>query len=419
METQRPPLEPTAARLGVWLVGARGAISTTLAVGLAALCRGLVPPIGLVTETPAFDGADLVPLGGLVLAGCDVREGAARDSAAELVKERIVPPEIAAAVMDELDRFDGRIAPGFADGSRPLPSEVAPTGSPFSGEVARLTALAPRAQASAITARLEAFRAQLGGAPVVVVNVASTEAWREARPQWRDLAAFEAALDRGERPPASSLYAYAAFAAGCSHVNFTPSLGTSLPALREMARARGLAHAGSDGKTGETLLKTTLAPMFAARALKVLAWQGYNMLGNRDGAVLADPDHKRVKVESKDEALRQLLGDPSLHSHVAIDFVPSLGDWKTAMDYVHFEGFLGCKMSLSFTWHGSDSALAAPLVLDLVRLTERSVRAGQIGELAHLASFFKAPLSGGSHDFQAQHGALLEWARNLATHNPR
>jgi len=163
-----------------------------------------------------------------------------------------------------------------------------------------------------------------------------------------------------------------------------------------------------------------LAPMFRARALRVLSWQGYNMLGNQDGAVLADPLHKETKVRGKDEALRAILGDERAHTHVGIDYVPSLRDWKTAWDFIHFEGFLGARMSLQFTWTGSDSALAAPLVIDLLRLVELAARRGESGALEHLACFFKAPLSAGVHDFSEQHRRLVEYAtagpRRSTTH---
>jgi len=149
--------------------------------------------------------------------------------------------------------------------------------------------------------------------------------------------------------------------------------------------------------------------MFVARNLRVLAWQGYNMLGNRDGAVLSDPLHREAKLRSKGDVLRAILGDAHVHAKVGIDYVPSLADWKTAWDFVHFEGFLGARMSLQFTWQGSDSALAAPLVIDLVRLTELAHRRGEAGEMAHTASFFKAPIAGGKHDFAAQFAALLAY----------
>jgi myo-inositol-1-phosphate synthase len=136
------------------------------------------------------------------------------------------------------------------------------------------------------------------------------------------------------------------------------------------------------------------------------------MLGNRDGEVLSDGAHRLSKVRNKNEALRSLLGDESVHTHVSIDYVPSLQDWKTAWDFVHFEGFLGTRMSLQFTWTGSDSALAAPLVLDLIRLADFAHARGERGEMPQTACFFKAPLSGGTHDFLRQHQALLEYVRN-------
>jgi len=125
------------------------------------------------------------------------------------------------------------------------------------------------------------------------------------------------------------------------------------------------------------------------------------------------PAHKAAKLKSKDEALRSILesGSPDLVTQVGIDYVPSLGDWKTAMDYVHFEGFLGTKMSLQFTWAGCDSALAAPLVIDLARLTDLAQRRGEGGVLDHLACYFKAPLGPDvDHDFHRQVDALYRYA---------
>jgi myo-inositol-1-phosphate synthase len=169
---------------------------------------------------------------------------------------------------------------------------------------------------------------------------------------------------------------------------------------------------GKDGKTGETLVKTTLAPMFRDRNLRVLSWYGYNLLGNRDGLVLENPDHGAGKLRSKDRALRSLLGRTELRSKVQIDYVPSLDDWKTAWDFVHFQGFLGAKMSLQFTWQGCDSALAAPLVLDLARFADRALREGEGGPMTWLASFFKDPLEAGEHGFGAQFEALRRYARS-------
>jgi myo-inositol-1-phosphate synthase len=314
----------------------------------------------------------------------------------------ILPAELVAACSGPAAAYDARLVPGVLDGPDLGGTDLHP-------ESARLSAIAPRDQVRAVRGQLARFREQERLERVVVVNLASTEAWRETPAAAASTSTLQAALERGDSLPASVVYALAAFEERCPYLNFTPNVGASWPALRALAEARGVPHCGNDGKTGETLVKTALAPMFAHRALRVLAWQGYNMLGNRDGEVLSEPLHKRAKVRNKDEALRSLLSDsPDLHSHVGIDYVPSLHDWKTAWDFIHFQGFLGVKMSLQFTWAGCDSALATPLVLDLARLLERAARRGEVGVLDYTAAYFKSPLGGGTHDFHRQFAALLE-----------
>jgi myo-inositol-1-phosphate synthase len=315
----------------------------------------------------------------------------------------VLSAELVTGCAQAASSYEERIRPGVLDSADVGVANLDP-------ESSRLGALAPREQVERLQRDVATFARERDLERVVVVNVASTEAHREARPEWRSLAELERALDDKHAQPASMLYAYAAIAAGHPYVNFTPSVGSSSPALRELAKLRGVPHCGNDGKTGETLMKTVLAPLFVARRLRVLSWQGYNMLGNRDGENLSDPLHREAKLRSKDDALRQLLGDPNVHTKVGIDFVPSLRDWKTAWDYVHFEGFLGAKMSLQFTWHGSDSALAAPLVIDLVRLADFAAERGESGEMPQTASFFKSPLCGGTHDFHAQFERLIAYA---------
>ena len=394
---------PTGRRVGLWLIGGRGAISTCLVYGLRGLVDGLIEPTGLATSTAPFEGLDLTEFAGLVVGGCEVRRGSLDRAARELVRQRILDPSLVAATSAEAAAYDARLVPGLLDGPDVGMADLDP-------ESARLGGAPPREQIAQIVSQLEAFRSDQRLDRVVVVNLASTEAWRDTTPAWADLASLDRALDAGQAQPASMIYAIAAFTAGCPYVNFTPSTGASTPALRELALKHGLPHCGNDGKTGETLVKTALAPMFAHRALKVLAWQGYNMLGNRDGEVLSDPLHKRSKVENKDEVLRELIGHPDLHTHVGIDYVPSLSDWKTAWDLVHFEGFLGTRMTMQFTWAGCDSALAAPLVLDLVRLADLAAERGESGVMEHTAGYFKSPLGGGSHDFHEQYRRLLAYA---------
>jgi myo-inositol-1-phosphate synthase len=149
--------------------------------------------------------------------------------------------------------------------------------------------------------------------------------------------------------------------------------------------------------------------MFARRNLHVHSWVGHNILGNRDGLVLNDPDNKASKVKSKDALLAELLGYKP-QSIVSIEYVESLDDWKTAWDHIHYEGFLGTKMVFQFTWQGCDSILAAPLVIDLVRLTALAQRRSEVGILPHLASFFKNPLGSNEHDFGKQFALLEEYA---------
>ncbi len=193
------------------------------------------------------------------------------------------------------------------------------------------------------------------------------------------------------------------------YLNFTPSLGASAPAIQELAVKRGTCHAGQDGKTGETLLKSVLAPMFVARNLEIMSWVGHNILGNMDGQALADPVNKQAKIKGKDQLLREIVGyEPQ--SLVSIEYIRSLGDWKTAWDHIHFRGFMGTPMVLQFTWQGCDSLLAAPLVLDLVRFIELSARQGATGVLVHLGSFFKRPIGLADHDFSRQFSLLREWA---------
>lgn len=398
--------ENAPERVGLWLIGGRGAIATCVAYGVAGLRRGLVSGVGLPSEAPPLDELGLVEHADIVLGGHDICTRDLSTSAGELVAAGILPADLVAAVSDDAARYEAELRPGILDAPETGFADLDP-------RAAALGSLPPRQQLEAIVGDLDAFQEREGLARIVVVNVASVEGAAQHQDAWNSLEAFEAALDAEVVQPASVLYAYAAIASGRPFVNFTPSLGAGLPALLELSESRGVPVAGNDGKTGETLVKTVLAPMFRARALKVLAWQGYNMLGNRDGEVLRDPDHKSAKLRTKDDALRSILGDgsPDLHTKVGIDYVPSLGDWKTAWDFIHFEGFLGTRMSMQFTWAGCDSALAAPLVIDLARLADHAARRGQGGVLEHLACYFKAPLAVDEHDFHRQHELLVRYVR--------
>lgn len=376
-------------RTGIWLVGARGSVATTTVVGAAALRAGLVPATGCVSTLEAFDGVPLPGFDDLVFGGHDVVATSLGKRAEQLADAGVVPRGLPGVLTAELNAADAEIRP-------------APPGTQ-SGDQA--------AAAEALVADLTGFRERLGLGRVVVVNVSSVQPPAAPHPAHASTAALREALARGERPlPVSSLYAYAALRAGCAFVDFTPSTGARLPALDELARERGLPYAGSDGKTGETLVKSVLAPMFARRALRVRSWSGTNLLGGGDGATLADPERVVSKNASKGLVLEAELGhevDGGVHIH----HVPDLGEWKTAWDHVTFEGFLGARMTLQFTWQGCDSSLAAPLVLDLARFTDLAHRGGVAGPVPELGFFFKDPVGSTEHDLAAQYATLVEWAR--------
>ena len=390
--------------LGLWLIGAKGAIASCVTYGLAGLAGGWVRTTGLVTELEPFAGLDLAGFDAMVLGGWDVTTRPLSDTVGGLVREGVLGGDLVAAAAVQAAAFEARVRPGVLDGPEVGAFSLDP-------EAARRGSLAPREQVAELRADLAAFRDDHALDRVVVVDLSSVEAYRAGLaddPDLADLDALEAALDAGRALPASILYAYAAIGDGHPFVEYTPNSGATTPALRQLAERAGVPHCGNDAKTGETLFKTALAPMFAARNLRVLSWQGYNMLGNGDGEVLANPANREGKLRNKDEVLEEILGEH--HSHVAIDYVPSLGDWKTAWDFVHFEGFLGTRMSMQITWAGCDSALAAPLVLDLARLCDLAARRGEAGEMAHTACFFKSPIAGGTHDLHAQFRELVAYA---------
>ena len=391
-------------RIGLWLIGAKGGISTTLMTGLAALRRDAMEPVGLVTETAPFTGLSLVGFGEIVVGGHDIRSGNLFDEARRMwVESRAITPEMLDGAAGYFSEVESRLRPGTIVATGDRIRSLADMASVAVVET-------PRDAIARIRADIEAFQKAEGLAHVIVVNVASTEP-PPSRPIPKDFAEIEPLLDDAAQCPlpASSLYFLAAAEAGCSYVNFTPSAGSTPEALQEVARERRIAHAGCDGKTGETLLKSVLAPMFAARNLEVMSWVGHNIFGNMDGMVLDDPRNKAAKVRSKDHLLASILGYPP-QTHVSIEYIKSLGDWKTAWDHIHFRGFLDTPMTMQFTWQGCDSILAAPLVLDLVRLIERAHRAGEYGAMDWLACFFKSPLGVTEQDFAKQVAMLHAWA---------
>jgi myo-inositol-1-phosphate synthase len=392
-------------QIGLWFIGACGGVASTTALGLSALARGLTPTTGLVTALPQLARLELDEPANFVVGGHDVRQATLLSAVRELhARSNVFDERTIAACADDLETWSGNIRPGVV--YRPNAAINALTDRPDVRP-----ASSPRAAIEQIQLDLRNFAKEHRLEQVVVVNAASTEPPFKLAEEHQSLERLVAALDRSSHPalPTSSIYAYAAMDAGMPYVNMTPSLGASIPALEELARKRAVPHAGQDLKTGETLIKSVLAPLFARRNLRVLSWVGHNILGNRDGQVLNDPDNKASKVRSKDALLAELLGYKP-QSLVSIEYVESLDDWKTAWDHIHYEGFLGTKMVLQFTWQGCDSLLAAPLVIDLVRLTALAHRRGEAGVLPHLACFFKNPLGANEHDFGKQFALLEQYA---------
>jgi myo-inositol-1-phosphate synthase len=392
-------------KVGVWIIGAKGGVATTVTVGLIALRKGLTDNHGLVSQLPEFAGLDFLQWNDVTLGGHEIRETTLHAEAQQLARNNhALDGDLVAKLKPDLDKLDKNTRPGTL-------WNVGPTIEKLADGAVKKFRESPRATIDRLQGDLRDFRSRNELDQVVVVNLASTEPapdQDELPPRWKELAKL---LDKPKKCPltASSLYAIAALELGCPYINFTPSVGAAPAAICELALERETCHMGHDGKTGETLMKSVLAPMFAARNLQVLSWVGHNIFGNLDGKVLDDPANKRTKVRSKDRLLHQILGY-SPQTLVSIEYIESLGDWKTAWDHVHFRGFLNTPMVLQFTWQGCDSLLAAPLVIDLVRFTELAHRRGERGLLTFLASFFKSPLGVQENDFTRQFQMLQAWA---------
>jgi len=400
-------------RTGVWIIGARGGVATTLICGALSLARGRGATTGLITATELFEGIPLVGIDELVFGGHDIRTPPLVECAREISRNNgTLRSEFIDAIEADLARVDQDLRRGIIFRSGEAIEGLA-------GSDPSTRESDPRVALDRIVGDIESFRRDQRVERLIVVNLASTEPPVPPHAAHSSRAALAAALAAGDGSAfvASSLYALAAARVGAAFLNFTPSAGALLPAIAEEMTAAGHPFMGSDGKTGETLVKAALAPLFRYRNLRVLSWQGYNMLGDRDGQILAHDENRRAKIHSKDTLLREYLGYP-LHTKVTIDYVPSLDDLKTAWDFIHFEGFLGVRMSLQFTWQGCDSILAAPLVLDLVRLLDLALRRGESGAQSHLSLFFKSPHGMAEHDLHRQFHMLAGYLDRARSPRP-
>jgi len=394
-------------RVGIWFVGAWGGVASTAVLGLAALGRNLTDTTSLVTASPLFDGIDLDGADRFVVGGHDIRKSSYFQAVRDLhERSNVFNAALMESCRPDLEAWDKNIRGGTILGAGETISQMADW-----PEVQRVET--PRQAIDRIQGDLRDFKAKHKLDQVVVVNVSSTEPPSTIDKRHASMANFLPTLEsRQTQLPASTLYAWAAVDLGWPFVNFTPSLGASFPAALELARERKAVLCGQDGKTGETMMKSVLAPMFAYRNLRILSWVGHNIFGNRDGLVLDNPINKESKIRTKDQLIQQIVGYKP-ETHVSIEYIPSMDDWKTAWDHIHFQGFLGTKMILQFIWQGCDSLLAAPLVIDLARMALLSQRRGESGVLTHLACFFKSPMGVADHDFFKQYALLEEYVRTI------
>ncbi len=389
----------------VWLVGMYGVVATTTAVGIAALKRNLIDSTGLVSALPQFEGIDkYADIKNVEIGGHEIRDLDRNMYDATLEHwevNRHFPRDILDAVKDELARYKAKRGTGINCG----------TGI---NEFKNLNPLERdgytlREIVDILIDDLKKFRDD----ETVMINVASTEPVAPYNSEYHDtIDGFERMLDedKKEYATASMLYAYAAIKLGIPYGNFTPSVGSSVPALKKLAEENRVPHAGNDGKTGETYMKTTLAPAFLYRNLRILGWMSYNILGDYDGMVLNHRDNKESKIISKDSTLAKVLGYEPF-SITDIQFFPSLYDNKTAFDFIHYRGFLGTKMKFYFIWDGIDAILAAPLVIDIARFLLFAKKKGMYGVIKEMAFFFKSPMDTDVMNTHEQFFNLVKWFR--------
>ncbi len=389
----------------IWIIGSYGIVSTTAMAGGKALEKGIIDKTGLVSELPWFEGIEKFAPLKFEFGGHDIRPlKNAYDAALEHWElNRHYDRSILDGVREDLEKIVASKGTALNCGSG-----IEELGKIETLESENLTL-------SEIVDRIKKDMKSFADGETVVINVASTEPLPKKSECHETLDRFEKMIENDEKEfaTASMLYAYAALKLGLPYGNFTPSAGSSIPALKELAIENKVPHAGNDGKTGETLVKTTLAPMFLYRNMKIVGWMSYNILGDLDGKVLSHRDNKESKVVSKDKVLEKVLGY-SPYSITEIQFFPSLVDNKTAFDFIHFQGFLGKLMKFYFIWDGIDAIVAAPLVLDIARFLLFAKKKGIYGVVKELGFFFKSPMESDIVNTHQQFEVLKEWYRELA-----
>jgi myo-inositol-1-phosphate synthase len=389
---------PAQGKLGVLLVGL-GAVSTTFIAGVLAIRNGLASPIGSLTQmgtirlgkrtegrSPAI--RDFVPLAAmddLVFGGWDIFE----DNCYEAAKT--------AGVLDAT----------MLEQVRPELEQIRPWTAVFDRQyVKRLDGpnvkkgATKRELADQLREDIQRFKAEHQLDRVVMIWCGSTEIYLTESPAHATIEAFEEGLASNDPSiPSSMIYAYAAIKEGIPYANAAPNLSADVPALVALAAETGTPLAGKDLKTGQTLIKTIVAPGLKARLIGISGWYSTNILGNRDGEVLDDPESFKTKEESKKSVLDYIL-QPTLYPElyeklchvVRINYYPPRGDNKEGWDNIDLVGWLGYPMQLKINFLCRDSILAAPIVLDVALFLDLAKRAGLSGIQEWLSFYFKSPM---------------------------
>jgi myo-inositol-1-phosphate synthase len=424
-------IAPAEGKLGVLLPG-MGAVSTTFIAGVEAVKRGLGAPIGSLTQlatvrlgkrtegrTPLIK--DFVPLANpsdLEFGGWDIYEDNAYEAAH---KAAVLDPALLEKVREPLEKIHPMDAVFEQDYVRRL----------HGPNVKEATSKMEKAEM--LMDDIRQFKERTGVTRMVMVWCGSTEVFHRPADVHQSLKAFEAGLAKNDpRIAPSQIYAYAALKLGIPHANGAPNLTTDTPALLELARERKVPICGKDFKTGQTFMKTLIAPGLKARMLGLAGWYSTNILGNRDGEVLDDPGSFKSKEETKLSVLGQILQPdlyPDLYGNVFhsvhINYYPPRGDSKEGWDNIDIFGWLGYPMQIKINFLCRDSILAAPIVLDLVLFLDLAHRAGMRGIQEWLSFYFKAPMHAPNiypeHDIFIQLMKLkntLRWMRgeDLITH---
>ena len=395
---QTPTIAPAEGRLGVLTVGL-GAVASTLIAGVELAKKGLAEPVGSLTQMGT------------------IRLGKRTDDRSPLIRDAVPLARLDDIVFGAWDPFpddaytaamragvleSGRHVEPIADALR----AVRPMTAAFDPHyVKRLDGpntkgtISKRAMLDGIREDIGRFRDEHKVDRIVMIWCGSTEVFLENGPAHADVESFEKAIDANDPTIAPSmLYAYAALQEGISFANGAPNLTVDTPVLREYATANKVPISGKDFKTGQTLLKTVLAPMFKARMLGVAGWYSTNILGNRDGEVLDDPESFKTKEESKLGVLEHILQPetyPSLYGDmyhkVRINYYPPRGDNKEGWDNIDIFGWLNYPMQMKVDFLCRDSILAAPLALDLVLFSDLAQRAGLGGIQEWLSFYYKSP----------------------------